>query len=115
MPEARHSFSIPSIRSEKKGVSSRIKPFLLKITNLIFPIRKISAAVSALTPFLWFSALETVAGENPVRSLISFILTFITDLSLYMFQSMPGNYTEYGCSLPLRLQRREITLIKNYI
>ncbi len=67
-----------------------INPFLLKITSftliildsLMYPIsfatRNTSAEVSSLTPFLWFKALEMVAGENPVRLLISFILTFIT-------------------------------------
>ena len=57
-----------------------INPFLLKITSftliildsLMYPIsfatRNTSAEVSSLTPFLWFKALEMVAGENPVRS-----------------------------------------------
>ena len=53
-----------------------INPFLLKITSftliildsLMYPIsfatRNTSAEVSSLTPFLWFKALEMVAGEN---------------------------------------------------
>ena len=66
-----------------------MEPFFLKVTNLIlemefsliyptsFATLNTSAAVLALTPFLWFRALDTVAGENPVNSLMYLILAFI--------------------------------------
>lgn len=57
-----------------------INPFLLKITSftliildsLMYPIsfatRNTSAEVSSLTPFLWFKALEMVAGRKSSTS-----------------------------------------------
>ena len=66
-----------------------IRPFLLYTTSLIFEILfsemypisfatwKMISEVLRFTPFLWFRALEMVAGENPVISLICLILAFI--------------------------------------
>lgn len=66
-----------------------MEPFLLYITNftleifvpfeypISFATLNISSAVSLFTPFLWFKALETVAGEYPVILLIVLILAFI--------------------------------------
>ena len=82
-PSARHSCSIPCASAAKKGVSVTTRPLLLYCTKRTassfalekypsrFAAAKICAAVSGFTPFFRFRALDTVAVQKPVASLIS--------------------------------------------
>jgi hypothetical protein len=59
--------------------------FVSLIYPLSFAVAKILSAVPLFTPRLPLSALETVAGENPVILLISLILVFTGIYLLLVF------------------------------
>ena len=88
-PRRRHSLWNPSIIMVKKGVSSVIRPLVRYMTKWIFlcwttgrypislAVLKISSAVLGFTPFFLFRAVDMVAAEKPVASLIRLIVVFI--------------------------------------